>query len=104
MAGAFNGCSSLTEAPVIPEGVTDLSFTFSGCTALVTAPAIPDSVEQMYYTFNRCTSLTGTITINNTLKSTAYCFAYTSQPIVLTGNSPNLQELADTADGNVTVQ
>jgi hypothetical protein len=58
MLMTFNGCKSLTTAPVIPEGVTELYNTFGGCTSLRTAPVIPESVTNMYNTFGSCTSLT----------------------------------------------
>ena len=40
LVGAFHGCSSLTTAPTIPDGVTDLSGTFYGCTGLVNIDGI----------------------------------------------------------------
>ena len=54
---SFSGCTSMTEAPVIPDSVTDMIRTFSGCTSLVEAPVIPDSVTDMSSTFSDCTSL-----------------------------------------------
>ena len=38
--------------------------TFCNCTSLTDAPEIPDSVTDMSGTFKGCTSLTGTIEIN----------------------------------------
>lgn len=94
----FSGCTSLTVAPAIPDGVTDLYGTFDGCTNLTTASAIPESVNEMGATFQNCTSLTGTITINATLNYKDGCFKGTVKPIVLKGTSPNLAELAATAE------
>ena len=54
----FSYCTSLKEAPAIPDGVDDISRAFRYCTSLEEAPAIPESVEDMYGTFINCTSLT----------------------------------------------
>lgn len=40
LVGAFYGCSSLTTAPTLPDGVTDLNTTFYGCTGLVNIDGI----------------------------------------------------------------
>lgn len=57
-AGAFKGCTALTET-AIPAGVTEIGAeTFSGCTALVTM-SIPSSVTAIgTKAFNGCTALT----------------------------------------------
>lgn len=105
MYRTFKGCSGLIKAPAIPDGVINLYGTFNGCTNLTTASAIPESVNDMEVTFQNCTSLTGTITINATLNYKDGCFEGTVKPIVLKGTSPNLSELAATAEnGNVTVE
>ena len=127
MSYTFSGCTSLTTAPEIPSSVTSLSFTFFGCTSLTTAPEIPSSVTAMSDTFGRCTSLTtapeipssvthmdgtfdgctnltGTVTINANPAEYRNCFYRTEKPIVLTGSSTKLQDLANTStNGNVTV-
>ena len=54
----FEDCTGLTQAPEIPESVTDMYSTFSGCTGLTQAPEIPDSVTDMSSTFSGCTGLT----------------------------------------------
>lgn len=78
---------------------------FCGCSALTEAPVIPSSVTEMRWTFRKCISLTGEIEINASPTSYDECFAGTSQPIVLTGTSTVLAELAATAtNGNVTVK
>ena len=56
--GMFNSCISLTEAPVIPTTVTNCSFMFDGCTGLTQAPVIPSSVTDCSFMFYGCTSLT----------------------------------------------
>ena len=37
MKGCFSGCTSLTQAPAIPSGVTDMHSCFEGCTKLESA-------------------------------------------------------------------
>ena len=55
--GTFEGCSNMTEAPVIPDSVTSMWNTFCKCTSLVEASAIPAGVTDMTNTFWGCTSL-----------------------------------------------
>ena len=105
MTGAFNNCTSLTTAPVIPSGVTDIGGLFSGCESLTTAPVIPSGVTNMNNTFNKCTSLTGNIEINANPSSYDYCFYKTSQPIFITGSCPEATKMAlakTSKAGNVT--
>ncbi len=105
MVCTFSDCTSLTTAPVIPEGVTDLYRTFRGCTSLTSAPVIPESVTGISELFYGCTSLTGIVEIHANPTDYELCFAYTQQPITLTGSSTMLSQLAATAtSGNVTVQ
>lgn len=60
----FNGCTSLTTAPVLPATTLITycySFMFNGCTSLTTAPQLPATTlaNNCYNTmFNGCTSLT----------------------------------------------
>lgn len=82
MNETFSECTSLTVAPVIPKGVTDISSAFYGCT-----------------------SLTGSVEISaNNIDNYASCFAGTTKPITLSGSCPILADIAATASGNVTVQ
>ena len=81
-----------------------MSYTFNGCTALTQAPVIPDSVTDMSCTFKYCTNLTGTVTIDANPASYSGCFSTTFNPITLTGSSTMLEDLAATGYGNVTVQ
>ena len=82
-----------------------MSLTFDGCTSLTTAPTIPSSVTNMESTFAGCISLTGKIEINAEPTEYKGCFAETVQPIILTGTSTKLAELAATANNNnVTVK
>ena len=60
----FDGCTSLTKAPVLPAtALADYCYQsmFSGCTSLTKAPALPATTlaEHCYqYMFGGCTSLT----------------------------------------------
>ena len=58
----FCDCTSLTQAPVIPNNVTNMGGCFRGCTSLTQAPVIPNSVTHMVGCFSGCTSLT-TVTL-----------------------------------------
>ena len=85
--------------------VTSLAETFRDCTNMKKAPNIPSSVKNMTSTFEGCTSLTGTITLDCELTGLGDCFKNTVKPIVLTGGSSNLYNLAATGNnGNVTVK
>ncbi|NDB60888.1 hypothetical protein EB001_20950, partial [bacterium] len=48
------GCSSLTELPVLPDGITYLNL--CGCSSLTELPALPDSIT--YLILHECSSLT----------------------------------------------
>ena len=58
----FCDCTSLTQAPVIPNSVTYMWGCFESCTSLTQAPVIPNSVTYMVGCFSGCTSLT-TVTL-----------------------------------------
>ena len=75
MSFCFSGCTSLTQAPVIPSSVTYMSGCFSGCTSLTQAPAIPSGVTDMSYCFSGCTSLTQAPVIPNSVTSMKWCFS-----------------------------
>ena len=75
MYSTFYDCTSLTTAPEIPNSVTDMSYTFSGCASLTTAPVIPNSVTSMEGTFNNCTSLTTAPEIPDSVTEMYYTFS-----------------------------
>ena len=58
MGNWFYRCNKLTEAPNIPDSVTDLGATFFECSNLIKAPEIPEGVINMYCTFAGCSKLT----------------------------------------------
>lgn len=71
----FQGCSSLTKAPIIPNSVTSMNSCFLNCTSLTEAPAIPNSVTNMYCCFRGCTSLTEAPIIPDSVTDMYYCFS-----------------------------
>ena len=100
MLGCFRGCINLTTAPTIPNTVTDMRGCFQRCESLTTASTIPSSVTAMTYCFYGCTALTGKVTIDANPSTYTNCMAGTQQEIVLTGSSAQLQNIADTATNN----
>ncbi|WP_054750288.1 leucine-rich repeat protein, partial [Ruminiclostridium josui] len=74
MSFTFYNCIGLKQAPEIPEGVTDMSYTFSGCTGLTQAPEIPEGVTDMSNTFFECKGLTQAPEIPNSVKDMSYTF------------------------------
>ena len=112
LVGAFSHCTSLKTLPEsfkLPQTENcTIQGMFAECTSLEKLPdnfVIPSTVCSMYCTFKDCTNLSDTITINAAPGSYSECFAGTVQPIIITGSSPTLQEIAATAtNGNVTVK
>lgn len=101
----FYKCTSLIQAPVIPNSVIDMYGCFFGCTSLIQAPVIPNRVTNMTGCFRGCTSLVGDIYIlGNPLTNDA--FRGTILPITVhTFN----QTVADSSklsanNNNVTIQ
>ena len=82
--------------------LTSMQFTFCYARDMVTAPTIPSSVVNIYFIFEECVSLTGEIIIDaNPTNYTSWLGS--SEPIVLTGTSTMLEELASGYE-NVTVK
>ena len=94
-ASMFNGCTSLTSAPVLPA--TTLAYIcyasmFDGCTSLTTAPELPATTltDSCYYQmFNGCTSLTSAPELPaTTLAQSCYydmfggCTSLTTAPVL----------------------
>lgn len=99
----FTYCISLQSAPAIPGSVTAMNHTFAECWSLTTAPVIPASVTLLQGTFSGCSSLSGEVVIHASPTHYSQCFSGTRNPIVLTGSSTVLAELAATGNnGNVT--
>ena len=79
-ANMFDGCTSLTTAPILYATTLAggcYSSMFSGCTSLTTAPDLPATTlaSSCYeYMFNGCTSLTSVPELNaTTLAGRCYC-------------------------------
>ena len=100
MRDCFRGCINLTTAPTIPNTVTDMRGCFQQCKSLTTASTIPSSVTAMTYCFNSCSALTGKVTINANPSTYTSCMAGTQKEIVLVGSSTQLQNIANTATNN----
>ena len=124
IGSAFSGCKSLKSMPWIPYNVTNMnstfydckelenitrlspalthfSYTFNRCTKLKMAPAIPLTTTYLIGTFIDCVNLEGVIEINAVkLTSPSTVFKGTEKNIQITGVSPKLQILAETATNN----
>ena len=88
MEHTFNSCKSLTQAPNIPQGVTNMNCTFYNCTSLTTPPTIPNGVTSVYYAFYSCASLTTVPTIPNSVTNMAGAF-YKCTSLTQAPNIPN---------------
>lgn len=74
MGYAFSDCSKLAEVPSIPSGVTSMASTFRNCSTLTSSPVIPDTVTNMSNTFCGCTNLTSAPTIPAAVTNLSYVF------------------------------
>lgn len=54
---AFEGCTSLEEAPAIPNSVSNMVAMFRGCSNLKKVSSIPSSIADMEFAFDNCVSL-----------------------------------------------
>ena len=88
MSNTFSYCTNLTQAPNIPNSVTNMSNTFYYCRNLTQAPNIPNSVTNMSYTFNYCTNLTQIPNIPNSVTNMSYTFYYCNK-LTQAPNIPN---------------
>ena len=57
----FRGCTSLTKAPAIPDGVTDMTRCFQSCANLEEAPEIPQPVTYITSCFEGCGKIKGVV-------------------------------------------
>jgi len=78
MDQAFFNCASLEEAPQLPSSVTDLTYAFSSCSALTVAPTIPYGVITMSAMFENCTSLETAPELPETVKDLYNAFSHCS--------------------------
>lgn len=84
--GTFDGCSSLKNIPALPQNITYLGATFRSCTSLTVAPIIPDSVTDMSGAFRNCSSLKTISSIpssvTNMCQTFANCTSLTEAPVI----------------------
>lgn len=57
MTRCFYECSSLVNAPKLPESVKNMAYCFYHCVQLQHAPTLPKKVEDIRYTFWNCTNM-----------------------------------------------
>ena len=94
MAYAFNGCSNLINAPVIPANVTSMSNTFNNCRNIINAPIIPTSVTDMSYTFFACRNLVNAPAIPASVTSMHGAFTICDSLV----NAPDMSNAANVKD------
>lgn len=114
MLATFKNCTSLIEAPVLPEGLLNMgdnlyymTGTFSGCTSLETAPRIPSSVEEMGKTFENCSNLKGTMIIDANPSYLYSCFsgaATSGGTLTLKGESTKLEDFINTKSSTSNIE
>lgn len=75
----------------VKYSVIDINNCFNNCTSLTQAPTIPNGVTNMDYCFNGCTSLTGDIYVYcGTLSTLSNCFYNTTRSITLHAMNNNI--------------
>ena len=74
MLGTFANCKRMTEAPLIPKNVQNISRVFSGCKSLAIVPEIPNGVINMEHAFFGCSSITEAPKIPNSVQVITMCF------------------------------
>jgi hypothetical protein len=108
LESAFEATLRLETPPTIPNSVTNMNCAFENAIRLTTAPVIHENVTQIFETLNN-TPITGTVEINATnlieYESAKWIFGLSDpeNPLILTGTSPYLEEIAALYT-NVTVQ
>lgn len=99
---AFFKCSSLTKAPILPEGLRSMygMFNASGITSIT----IPSTVTELGYAFKDCVNLEGDLVIPNSVDSTLGVLDGTVKPITLKYTSGWLALGNLVVPSNVTLQ
>lgn len=106
MSSVFASCKKLVTPPrVIPTAASHLDGMFEGCTSLTSAPVINKTVSSICRLFSGCKSLTGVVEIHSTADSKQYefqsCFAgvdFSTQNIKLIGSSTYLHHYGGTGN------
>ena len=104
MCSTFFNCTSMENAPSIPETVEMMSSTFNACSSLKKAPVIPSGVTNISYAFASNIELAGEVVINANPTIVTDCFNNTQKSITITGSASDETKaaLARTAtNGNV---
>ena len=98
MSNTFNNCRNIINAPIIPTSVTDMSYTFFGCRNLVNAPAIPASVTSMHGAFTICDSLVNAPDMSNAanVKDMSYAFSLCADLVKVPAIPVNITSMAYT--------
>ena len=78
MIGTFEGCSSLTSAPVIPSNVINMESAFEGCSSLASAPSVPSGVTSLKKTFKGCSLVSTAPSLPASLTDMSEAFAEVS--------------------------
>ncbi len=58
MESCFANCEQMTNAPIIPSGITDVTYCFKNCKNIETAPALPNGITSLDSTFMNCENIT----------------------------------------------
>jgi len=101
MRYCFYNCDSLTQAPVLPNSVTNMQSCFEYCTSLTQAPVLPNSVTNMQSCFEHCTSLTQAPVLPNSVTNMQRCFSSCdslTQAPVIPNSVTNMQSCFSSCD------
>ena len=105
---AFEGCSSLIQAPVIQNGATFYRYCFRYCTSLAAPASIPYTMRSFSSFYEGCTAMAGEMTVRTTPSSqSAYANALkdTAGQIIIYGDKSVCEAIAATANnGNASWQ
>ena len=102
----FKGCTSLVNAPKLPDTITSMNNTYEGCTALTNIEYVPSATTSMLGTFKNCTNLEGYVRIpNETVTPDSNTFSGTTKSIIVETHSESISNYNFTqiAPANVTV-
>ena len=93
----FYNCTAFNNGSVIlPNGITNMSYTFSGCTSLTNAKEIQSTVTNCSYTYNGCTGL-----YNLPQQNIDYMFSKPAGMTTITGCYRNCTNINTTNNNNI---
>lgn len=112
----FEGCTSLVNAPVLPNTVDFMYLTFKGCTSLEKVYDFPDSLSSLNLTFQGCSSLTTVPEIPSTVTNMSgtfwNCTSLENSPVIPTSvttmsmtfnNCTNLKGIVTIESANISL-